>query len=239
MQELLVGCDGDSGRDALALATALGDASGATVRSTSMDRLASAAGAADAIVIGLTHRPKPAPIPVEGLIGPLLYGSPCPVVVAPHGYAAQEHPLNSVAIGYNGTPASESLVEVANDLATELGARVIVASAIEPAALASPFSRYLPILRKDVGSLLDALVARVSPGLGAEGLILEGDPATALASMDADLLIVASNRSGPAGQVCLGTTSAALIAAAQIPVMLVPRPAPHRTNGNAKQAATA
>ena len=118
--------DGPGGRDALALARALADP-GATITpvtvqtsgpavSETLHEAASAA-RADLLVIGACHR---------GPVGRVLAGddtrrivrdAPCPVAVAPHGYAEAGHELARIGVGYDGDREAEAALRLARAIA--------------------------------------------------------------------------------------------------------------------------
>src|SRR3954452_10895788 len=72
-----------------------------------------------AIVVGSSHRGPIGRVVPGGVAQRLLSGAPCPVVVAPVGYAERDAaPLETVGCGFDGSDGARAAWRVACDLAT-------------------------------------------------------------------------------------------------------------------------
>jgi nucleotide-binding universal stress UspA family protein len=89
-----------------------------------------AGGDADLIVIGAGGR-NPIAVSVLGdEARELLEDAPCPVAVAPAGYAARKARVAKVGVGYDATPEAEEALAPARQIATACGATVSVYEAV-------------------------------------------------------------------------------------------------------------
>lgn len=193
---------------------------------------------ASAVVVGRSH---------AGLVGrafegsvteQTLHGSPCPVYVAPVGYADRDaqHRLEAIAVGFDGSATSLSALAFAAGLAARHGATLRVIRVLEP--------RTGHRLGDDTGaeSLADRAAALADlrlhsahiDGVTIELVVVVGDPVSVLGSPgpDTDLLVVGSRDFGPLEAVLLGGVSSRLVRDSTAPVVVVPRaptPAPDTT----------
>lgn len=168
----------------------------------------------------------------------VLHGAPCPVAVAPRGYAnGGGRPTTPATIGLAFDHSAEAkhaldlALELARDLGAALAIREVVAADLLPAVAGYPMVNVEQIsgeLRDDAQKRLGDLVA---------GLDVDGVPVTAQAvlgttaerleelSQQVDLVITGSRGYGTLRRVILGSTSDRLIHRATCPVLVVPRPA--------------
>lgn len=179
---------------------------------------------ADLVVVGSTHRGMLGRVVPGSVVERLLSGSPCPVAVAPRGYARGEHfGLGLVGVAFDGSPESELALRYAVQLATRLYARL----------------RIITIAGRDGDPTLDVVddsaheinahaLAELPPWLTAESALEPGDPARALArhGVDLDVLVIGSRGHGPLRRTLLGGVSADVMRMAPCPVLAVPRTAP-------------
>lgn len=169
---------------------------------------------ADLIVIGSTHRGKLGRV-VPGSVGErLLGGSPCPVAVAPRGYASREHfGLGLIGVAYDGSPESHVALQYALALARQLDSTLRVITVVPDIGPGADFS--------------DAALEELPPWVEVESALEEGDPAKALArhGVDLDLLAVGSRGRRPLRRTLLGGVSADVMRTAPCPVLAVPRAA--------------
>lgn len=183
---------------------------------------------ADLLVVGSSHRARLGEI-LAGSVGlRLLQGSPCAVAVAPKGYRERERQgLRDLVVGYDGSAEARVALAAAAELAPRPQARLRVAGVAE----APPVH---PIIDADAArrAMADAMRARLETaidelpaGIGAEPVLLEGEPAEELAKLGAgaDLLLVGSRAYGPLRRVLLGAVSSALMRSAPCPVLVFPR----------------
>ena len=198
---------------------------------TALLELATADEAIGLIVLGSSHRAGIGKVMPGGTAERLLAGTPCSIAVAPRGYgeASPADDLRVLAVGFDTSPEGNVALEVASGLAAaaEATLRVITVGARPPespeavaAAAGNP--------TRDLQSELHDAVAALPDDLRALPVYERGEVARALlehAEQGVDLLVVGSRGRGPVGSVLLGSTSAAVIAAASCPVVVVPRPA--------------
>ena len=197
-----------------------------------LHRLAERTGAA-LIVVGSTHR-GPLGRVLPGTTGErLLHGSPCPVAIAPRGYAAQGlDPFRTVAVGYDESEESKAALHAADQIARRLGARLRVIRIFDATRVGAPalmtFPGYEP-MREDYEATqregLERAIAALPDDANAEAVFAAGRPGRELAdrSQDADLMVVGSRGYGPLAAVMLGGATHTLIRHATCPVLILPR----------------
>lgn len=155
----------------------------------------------------------------------LLHGAPCPVAVAPRGYASARHgPFASIAIAYDGTPESKLALGWARRLAEEHDADLRVLTVVAPPAPVPAPVGYIPVDPPQPEKVLEEGVR--AAGSGVEGELLRGPPAEMLAGAceeGVDLLVAGSRGYGPLARVLLGSVTDKLIGIAPCPVLAVPR----------------
>jgi nucleotide-binding universal stress UspA family protein len=237
---VIVGIDGDdSARDALALGHRLAELLDTSVDIVTVRGAAPADALRDAarfdeaalIVFGPTHRRSLART-LRGTARRLLSEAPCPVVIAPAGFAARpERPIVDVGVGFEPTPEGVEALAVAHGLATCAGGtlRAIgVALPLAPLAVDDLRDRgpYLENERRIVQAGLERALAELPGEVPATANARIGDPAVELASAsyDLDLLVCGSRGRGPLRAVLLGSVTERLLRGAGCPVVIVPRP---------------
>lgn len=184
----------------------------------------------DLIVVGSPHRGAIGRALIGSVAENLLHGAPCPVVVAPRGYAAERHEaIGTIAVAFDGTPESKAALHEAEAFAVHAGAGIEVLTVVAPPVAIAGASgyAYVPIEPPDPDRILTEAVNSVDDKLAAHGRRLDGPPAATLAEAcedGIDLLVAGSRRYGPATRVLLGSVSTQLIHKAPCPVLVVPRP---------------
>lgn len=277
---LLVGYDGsEGGRDALALARVLGDATGASALVATVfpygplpipyemldeeeaeraqplfaearERLGdlevetrafgggSPAGVindlaekeeVETIVVGSPHLGPVGRTLIGSVADGLLHGAPCEVVVAPHGYAAEERgPFRTIAVAYDDTPEAKAALKRAEEIALACRATIAVYTVSAPPAVVPGPSGYTPAIPPEAGSIVTRTVKQVDERLATTGRALAGVPGPAIVEAceeaGADLLVAGSRHYGPVLRVLLGSVSTQLAHKAPCPVLVVPRP---------------
>jgi nucleotide-binding universal stress UspA family protein len=191
------------------------------------------------LVIGSTHR-GPVGRVLVGSVGELLIsGAPCPITVAPRGFA-QHAPASiaKVVVGFDGSPESVAALRTAHGLARVAGGKLHAVAVVHDSAHGR-HDREAPVRNRM------ALVARLNDALGGlgetvEGTILEGNPAEQIADVarDADMLVLGARGYGPRHHVLVGSVSSKLIRSAPSPVLVLPRPAPDEDGESEGEAAT-
>ena len=187
------------------------------------------------LVLGSTHR-GPVGRVLLGSVGEgMLSGAPCPIAVAPRGYAErEERSLQRIAVAVDGSEEGWSALDAAAAIAERLHAELEVLSVVEfplpdwgAGFEAISAAEYETAVRKGTEEVLDQALARVPEALEAKRRMLEGDPADAIAGAaeDYDLLVVGSRAYGPLRRVLLGSVSARLMRSSPCPVLVLPRDA--------------
>jgi nucleotide-binding universal stress UspA family protein len=188
------------------------------------------------IVLGSTHRGRVGRVLPGSTAERLLHGAPCPVAVAPSGYAERSGKLPTiVGCGYDGSPSARHALKVARRIAATTGARLRIISAFEPLAYDLPrggiamggLAPYNDTLHERTSTELDSAVASIESETGVDAQFAIGDPARILAaaSEELDLLLVGSRGYGPIHAVLVGGVSGRLITEAACPVIVLPRSA--------------
>jgi nucleotide-binding universal stress UspA family protein len=243
----------DQARDALALATWLGEmtrselllvtifAPHAGTLSTQLERrrrqLALLAGPVEALVVAgvsparLLHEIADQRHPVAVVVGSSRGGANGVVSLGSASEALLHGSPVPIAVAPNGfiAPSEHGAdIGVAYGTTPESDDAVRVAAALADQAGAS-----LRVLRADEPAPHDDLaehhpgerLERALAGRTADYAELSGDPAAALAaaSGDLDLLVAGSRSYGPLGAVLLGAVTRRLVSASQCPLMVVPR----------------
>lgn len=189
-------------------------------------------GEVDVLVVGSTHRGAAGRILPGGVGHRLLSGTPCPVAVAPRGYATELDPgISVIGVGFDGHLESEEALRYAGTLAQRTGASLLLIGALPPDVRINRIGTEIgPDVRESMRQgLKEALERgeRMAPdGVATESVIDEGDPVAVLAGrgVECDLLVVGSRGYGPVRTVLLGGVSGPLMSQAPCPVIAVPRP---------------
>lgn len=184
---------------------------------------------ADTIVVGSPHRGVVGRVVIGSVADGLLHGAPCEVVVAPSGYAAEEHgPFRTIAVAYDDTPESKAALARAEAIALDCRATIVIYTVSAPAAVVPGAAGYTPAVPPEAGSIVTQTVKSVDARLAATGRALSGVPGPAILEAceeaGADLLVAGSRGYGPVLRVLLGSVSTQLAHKAPCPVMVVPRP---------------
>ena len=161
---------------------------------------------ADLIVVGAPHRAGADRVLGGDVAAGTLGGAPCAVAVAPAGFAERDPTLDSVGVGFDGSPESRAALGLGGRLARAAGAALHVVSVA-------------------AGTVGEHEAAALAAGGSFESVA--GRPATQLARRSAglDLLLVGSRGHGPVRRLLLGSTSTRLVRESRCPVLVVPRSA--------------
>jgi nucleotide-binding universal stress UspA family protein len=189
---------------------------------------------ADLIVVGSAHRGRIGRVFAGDVTAGTLHGAPCPVLVAPAGYARRPSELRTIGVGFEGSPESRAALVLAHDLAKAAGARLRVIDVVVPPDPGGPFPAYRPdweeharIRREEAERRLGDVLAEL--GEIATGEVAFGRPARELAyeANTLDLLVTGSRGYGPVRRLMLGSTSRRLVHEAPCPVLVLSRGAEH------------
>lgn len=222
---ILVGDDSD---DARVLATLLARATDGTVlRST--DSVASAIRRRHpGLVVVRSSRPGAAPREAERLVR----NAPCPVAVAPAGYA-EEGPgaLRRIGVAFDGWEESRVALAEAAALVEGAGGELVVLLASNPHTAPSaqlldgdPLAGHRAVAARYLRTVVEDLSERIE----VRARVLDGEVARALAdACDADqldLLALGSRRNGPVARIAVGSVSSALLHhPPECPLLVCPR----------------
>ena len=199
----------------------------------------------DLLVIGSTHRGAVGRV-YPGSVGErLLNGAPCPVAVAPKGFASRERfALSRIGVGYDGTEESRLALREAESLAERSGATLRLIAAVPymnpmPARIGHTEVGFGDLLETYFRKVLDSGVSTVSDAARIESVMKDGDPAEVLAAQGAevDLLVLGSRGYGPIMRALLGGVSAEVMRTAPCPVVVVPRSSAEGTDDSRSRAA--
>jgi nucleotide-binding universal stress UspA family protein len=188
---------------------------------------------ADLLVVGSTHRGRIGRVLAGDVALATLAGSPCPVAVAPSGFAGMnEAPLRAIGVGFDGAPESQHALALASALAKRTGARLELLCAVPPPGAVFTGAAYedggIVDYRMDAQDVISRTVAGLDADASGEAVI--GNSVEWLAELGerVDLLVVGSRGRGPLRRTLLGSTSAKLIRKAACPVLVMPRGAATR-----------
>jgi nucleotide-binding universal stress UspA family protein len=197
-----------------------------------LQRIAERDGAA-LIVVGGSRRSRVGRVLPGGTAERLLAGAPCPLAVAPRGYARSEAELTSVGCAFDGSDESRIALDWARNLTRSLGAQLRLLTVHEslppvtvPAAAGLPLESVNETLRQQLArELAEAEAELREEGVDVRGELLHGNLVNAIAdaSTDLDLLVLGSRGYGPLGAVLLGSVSTALVRNSNCPVIVAPR----------------
>lgn len=198
---------------------------------------------AAAIVVGATHHGAAVRLLTGSTPERVLDGSPCPVAVAPAGFAqanadhatvgtlggAGGSPLQ-IAVAFDDSPEAAQALAAAVDFARRSGGRLRIVTAVNSAVGLYPpldptaYAEIADLAREAAQQRLAKAVAGLE-GVTVEGAVLDGEPATALLedSEHDDLLFTGSSGKGPFKRVLMGSVSTTLLRDAACPVVIVPR----------------
>ena len=240
-KKIVVGYEeNDRGEDALVLARRIEERDGGELnvvhveKGSPADTLQALAerGEADLIVLGSTHHAAIGSVSPGSVAEHLLKGARCRLIIAPKGYAEEDHSadrLRVIAVGYDGMAESHAALEEAAKLATKFGAsiRVIGVSTPTSPAGAAAAAQAGQAAGPDFQTRLHRAAADLPPELRALPVLEKGNPVEKLlqaAEMGVDLLILGSRGFGPVMRLLIGSVSSKVIRGAACPVMVVPRP---------------
>jgi nucleotide-binding universal stress UspA family protein len=222
---ILVGDDSD---DTRALAMLLARATDGTLLSSKGSVTADARRRHPGLVVVRSSRRGARP----GEVAALVHDSPCPVAVAPAGYA--EHApaaLRRIGVAFDGWDESRIALMEAGLLVEGGNGELVVLMVSDPHTAPSasgrdgdPLAGHRRVAARYLGTVVDEL----SPRLDVRSRVLDGPvaPALAKASDDErlDLLALGSRRRGVLARIALGSVSSALLhRPPACPLLICPR----------------
>lgn len=175
----------------------------------------------------------------------VLHGSPCPVAVAPRGFAGGRPA--TIGVAFDHSPEAERALDVAIDLAGTMGARIELRQVVA-ADLLLAIGGYPILGMDDIGrEMVDDARARLEETIAKRGsdvpieaqAVLGGttDRLNELAR-DVDLVVCGSRGWGVVHRVVIGSTTDHLIHHSASPVLVVPRGADAADAGAAAATST-
>jgi nucleotide-binding universal stress UspA family protein len=237
--KIIVGVDArEGGRDALALAGALARLSGGELialhaypwdyyvsRGASSDFEGAMHGAAMETLEEELERAGVGRVLAGDVTAGTLHSSPCPVVVAPAGYAQQGGRLETIGVGYDGSPESRAALDLARDLAETADARLRIIDVVVAPGADALVDGYRPDWTEEARIRREEAEARVQRFVADLGPMATGEAADALAfaGNSLDLLVTGSRNYGPIRRLMLGSTSSKLVHRAPCPVLVTTR----------------
>jgi nucleotide-binding universal stress UspA family protein len=148
-------------------------------------------------------------------------------------------PLQRIVVGFDGSPASERALSLAQELARPFRAHLMIVAAVQmplvlpPEVPANADTAPSKLLAESVGNLrawyaqeIDKKVASLAKeGISAEGVVRDGGAVDvllhAVEEVKADLLIVGSRGLSRTQRLLLGSVSTAMATTAPCPVLVV------------------
>lgn len=178
---------------------------------------------ADLLVVGSSRRGHFGRVGSADDTRHALNGAPCPVAVAPAGYAQLPAGIHKIGVAYDASPESECALTFARQMAGERSAKLAACQVVHFPA------RFIvgPAFpdRSSIEQSLQEVRDRVAQLDGVEPHARYGDPAEELAqfSQSQDLLVIGSRGYGPTGRLLYGSTSQRLARMARCPLVVLTR----------------
>jgi nucleotide-binding universal stress UspA family protein len=180
---------------------------------------------ADLLVVGSTAHGMLDRVLIGDDTRAALAGAPCAVAIAPRGYRNQSHELETLGVGYDGSPESELALAAARELAGQRRATIWAVQVI-PLTDADGDGPPAADWTADPSRLIHRTIARLSTlGDDVEGDAVYGKPREELVRYgeNLDLLLVGSRGYGPLGRLFHGSVSDYLARHAPCPLLIMPR----------------
>jgi nucleotide-binding universal stress UspA family protein len=204
---------------------------------------------ADLVVVGSSHRGELGRVLVGSTGERLLNGSPCPVAVAPMGYASRAGAPRLIGVAFDGSEEAAAALREGAALARERGATLKVVAVVPPLEVftADPRDPHYHTdaeieqhRREEHRRMLEGAAEPLPDELRAATVLADGQPAAEIvdqAGKDIDVLVMGSRNYGPIRRVMVGSTAIAVMRRSPCPVIVIPRGASTPT-ADASTAAT-
>lgn len=182
---------------------------------------------ADLLVVGASRSEEVVRMLLGDATLEVLEGAPCPVAVAPSGYAARIATLQRIGVAYDGSTGSEQALTVAKSLASDRGAEL---SAFE--AVRTPLEpRDVWDVRGELDHQVEGVRERVAASSGVQAEAEVGDPADELAryAHSVDLLVIGPHTRRPTDHLSQHSTSQQLAERSSSPLLVL------ASNGHARE----
>lgn len=189
---------------------------------------------ADLVVVGSSGRAERGRVHAGRTGERLLSGSPCPVAVAPSGFAADGGSPRVVGVAYDGSEGSEIALLEATALAAEFDASLKLIAVVPPLEGAWPPQALAGLSgdgireqrRNGFRHMLEEAAERVPEEARAATVLRDGDAAAVIADeaeKGIHLLVMGSRNYGPLRRVMVGSTAIDLMRRCPCAVLVVPR----------------
>ncbi len=192
---------------------------------------------ADLLVVGSSKRGVLGRVFIGDDTRAALNGASCAVAVAPHGYAKHPRAIKIIGVGYNDTPEAEAALAVARSLAARHGAAIRALTVVSPPSMGTGYWEPVLVGQTIIDNRNEVAEARLGSLDGVDGRVAFGVPGEELAAFgdELDLLVVGSRSFGPLRRMMLGSTSQHLARSGRCPLLVLPRAALGRHDGNVTQ----
>jgi nucleotide-binding universal stress UspA family protein len=201
-------------------------------RAGELQRLAHDLGAI-AVVVGSSHHGAIGRVLAGDVAAGLLHGAPCPVAVAPRGYA--KHAIEKIGVAFAPTEEGRQAATAGFGLARRTGAIVELVSVVEPSAYSAgayvvpgwvpPVDIDFDVIDKHALGAAERAIGDLGAGVKAHADVRRGSVVDTLAeaSRSCDLFVCGSRGYGAVHSALAGGVSRGLAHSAACPLLLVPR----------------
>jgi nucleotide-binding universal stress UspA family protein len=195
--------------------------------------------ASDLLVVGSSHHAASGRVRAGRTAERLLNGSPCPVAVAPAGFAKDGGPPRVIGVAYDGSEESKSALNEGARLAARFEAAMKLITVVPPVTAGETVreQRHEAFRRT-----LHEAAATLPVETRAAPILVAGRPAEVIADeaeKGIHILVMGSRSYGPLHRVFAGSTAIELMRLAPCPVIVIPRGAAVPRQGVAASAAAA
>jgi nucleotide-binding universal stress UspA family protein len=175
------------------------------------------------IVVGSCHRGVLERVLAGDDARSALHHAPCPVAIAPAGYAARTRSIETVGVAYDGSPESQVAVAHAGLLAADLNAGLTALNVVTPSVPAAGWGMAGAFF-VDAESQLAEARERLGELDGVQLEFVIGVVFEELAAFSerVDLIVCGSRHHSPAATIVLGSTSDHLARHAACPLLVTP-----------------
>jgi len=198
---------------------------------------------ADLVVVGSSSRGDRGRVHAGSTGERLLNGSPCPVAVAPEGFAVGADTPRVIGVAYDGSEESQAALTEATALAIELEATLRLIMAVPPLELRWSAAAFAGAtgdeIRQQRHEAFRQQLAEAAESLAAETraatTLVAGRPSEVIADeaeKGVHVLVMGSRSYGPIRRVMVGSTAIEIMRVAPCPVIVIPRGV-HTAHGEA------
>ena len=179
------------------------------------------------LVLGSSHRGPIGRIVPGAVASRLLAHAPCPIAVAPVGYAKHRlRPISSIGIAYDTTAASDVALQAAAAAAGRLRVPLRLYHAMYPVPKDPAWDEFRGHMEDFAAQILESGARQLPASLTVTTRVLEGHAAEAIAEAadadDIDLLFVGCRGYGPLREALVGGVAGALLQATPVPLVITP-----------------